>query len=111
MTKLLAVIVLVLSFNVSALELHGVKKTASTLNILTADSFNKAWNGAEPVCIKDGGKFLGGNKSYGAKFSGGKACSMSEASQRLAKVRGGSIVTVIRLAELPDSVIKELSKN
>ena len=107
--KVLSVIALmVLSLNVMALDLHGVKKSGTSLSILTAESFNKAWNSSEMVCIKDGGKFIGGNKAYGSKVSGGKACASSEATQRKNKLAYGQNVTVIRLAELPEATLKEL---
>ena len=110
--KVLSVIALMfLSLNVMALDLHGVKKSGTTLTILSADSFAKALNSNEMVCIKDGGRFIGGNKAYGSKVTGGKACASSEARQRTNKIAYGQEVTVIRLAELPEAVIKELSKN
>lgn len=112
MKSFLTIAVMIATLNSAfALEVYGLKKSGSSLTVVTADSFNKAWTSQEMVCIKDGGKFLGGNKAYGSKTSGGKACASTDAANRMNKIKFGSLVTVFRLAELPESVIKELSKN
>jgi hypothetical protein len=110
--KLFILSLLILSFNTQAMELLSVKKSGSSLNVLTVESVNKAWNGSTPACLKDGSKLLGVNAAYLKTFGkNGKLCSNSEAAQRIAKIKHGvSEVIVIRYAELPEETIKKLGK-
>lgn len=109
MRKILVLIAMVMTLNAQAIELLSVKSSGSGLSVMTEKTVSAAWASASPVCLKDGSKLLGVNKAFKAAGLKSNDCSNSEAKKRIHKIRGFE-VTVLRFSELPDSMIKELSK-
>lgn len=103
--------VMVMSLNANAIELFSTKKSGSGLNVLTLESFNKAWS-TVPTCIKQKSRVIGVNGAYMKAF--GKTndyCSASESAKRQAQLNGiKEEVVIVRTAELPESVYQELKK-
>lgn len=100
-------VLMVLSFNVQAIELLSYKTTSSSIVKIDDSALEKAWASDSPACLKDGAKMLGVNKAFVARKLGYRDCSQSDSAR--AKHRAlGIEVAVIKLAELSDAKIKQV---
>lgn len=109
MKPFITIMLLGLSLNSFALELHAYKDTGSNNVTLSDKSVEDAWNTNAPACLKDGSKILGVNKVFKSMGLGYRDCSQGVAAKRKHKALGYS-VTVIKLSELSDAKIKEVLK-
>lgn len=109
--KKLIVTAIALSISLSsfAIELQAYKDSSTNDVVLTDASVEKVWSTNEPACLKDGSKILGVNKTFKSLGLGYRDCSNGKAALRKHKALGYK-VTVIKLAELSDSMIKQVLK-
>jgi hypothetical protein len=109
MKSLITIALLTVSMSSFAIELQAYKDgTTSTVTLADA-SVESAFASNTPVCLKDGSKILGVNKEFKAKGLGYRDCSNGAAAVRKHKALGYK-VTVIKLAELSDTMIRNVLK-
>lgn len=111
MKKLLIGCLLVVSVvhAAQAIELQAYKDGSSEGITLSDASVESAWASNTPACLKDGSKILGVNREFKAKGLGYRDCSMGEGATRKHKALGYK-VTVIKLSELSDGMIRKVLK-
>lgn len=109
MKSLIAIIALTTMFNVHAIELQAYKDSATQVVTLSDAAVEKAWALNAPACMKDGSRILGVNKSFKSLGLGYRDCSNGIAAARKHKALGYK-VTVIKLAELSDNMIRQVLK-
>lgn len=107
MKKLLTIAALIACVNSHAFELQGYKSTSGKTIRLTEATVNKLYASTEPLCVKDGGRIVTVNNAFKAKGLGFRDCSSSDAA-RITQAALGYKVNVIKLHELPDSLIKRV---
>lgn len=91
-----------------AIELMSYKDTNTGITVVSEEQLNKVWDSNQPACLKDGSTLCGVNKAYRAKRLKYRDCSTSSKTRRKHKARGYE-VTVFKLAELPEALIKKIS--
>lgn len=112
MKNIILALVLLNFATAHAVEMEAFKSSSTGLTVYTESALAKQWASNVPTCLKDGGKTLRRNAAYVKFFGDDKSkCSMSPAAKRKARVLSGTEVVVIRVAELPDSLLKSVSKN
>lgn len=109
MKSLISIVLFTVAFNSHALELNAYKDGSSNTVTLSDSAVESAWASNTPACLKDGSKILGVNKEFKNKGLGYRDCSNGEAATRKHKALGYK-VTVIKLAELSDNMIRSVLK-
>ena len=107
MKKIITLALVTLSMNVMALDLQAYKDGETNGVILNDSSVEQVFPSNTPVCLKDGSKILGVNKEFKKLALGYRDCSNGISATRKHKALGYK-VTVIKLAELSDNMIKQV---
>lgn len=92
---------------IDSTELLNYKDGQSSVKVISESELDKVWGSNSPACMKDGAKLIGVNKAFKAKGLGYRDCSNSATKQRIHKAQGFN-VTVFKLGQLPESVIKKI---
>jgi hypothetical protein len=90
-----------------ALELYNYKDGQTATTTMNKATLEKLWQSAQPTCLKDGAKLLGVNKAFKDNGLGYRDCSSSKARKKIHSALGFT-VNVVKLHELPVSMIREL---
>lgn len=91
----------------NAIDLYNYKDSGNGNLVMTEKTVTKIWNSDQPACIKDGSSLKAVNKVFKTKGLKYKDCSNGKAAKRINKLRGLN-VTVLKLADLPDSIVKQV---
>lgn len=107
MTKLLLVLSVIVSFNVSAMELLSHKNTVTGITKLADSAVESLWASDKPACLKDGSTLIGVNAAFRKKALKYADCSSSSNAMEKQRMLGYE-VAVVRFVELSDSMGKKV---